>query len=170
MKNKKSIDFPAKLCEAVAEITEDFSFAYLKEAFVATLLDLARAHDGDDEDEDSSSKEEDPLDRYEFWRAFKAQVKILRREMGDDEGRGDDDDPDHVDPRPRTADAGFSGGNYVSPPTEYEAMFGKMRLQGSSQQAALPQHAARQSAPSASGPRDMFAPLAENRSKGVWDL
>ncbi|KAL5391416.1 hypothetical protein DPSP01_001285 [Paraphaeosphaeria sporulosa] len=181
LKNKKSIDFPSKLCDAVADITEDFSFAYLKEAFVATLLDLARAHDGDGEDEDSASKDDDPLDKYEFWRAFKAQVKILRREMGSDEGRDDDDgDGDHVDPQPRITVAGISGTEYVgmSPTTEYERMmpmFRKMRLQGSSHKAASPQGAAgsqpgRQSAPSARSPIDAFAPLAENRSKSVWDL
>ncbi|PVI01317.1 P-loop containing nucleoside triphosphate hydrolase protein, partial [Periconia macrospinosa] len=45
VKDKKDIEFPSKLCDAIAGITEDFSFAYLKEAFVATLLDLARNHD-----------------------------------------------------------------------------------------------------------------------------
>ncbi|KAF9730528.1 ATP-dependent Zn protease [Paraphaeosphaeria minitans] len=172
LKNRKSIDFPSTLCDAVAEITEDFSFAYLKEAFVATLLDLARTHDGDgdgdDGDEDSTNKEDDPLDKYEFWRAFKAQVKILRSEMGNDEGSGGDGD-----------DAGISGPGYVSvPATEYERimpMFRKMRLQDSSHKAASPQVAAgtepgRQSAPSARSPIDGFAPLADNRSKGVWVL
>ncbi|KAF2833650.1 P-loop containing nucleoside triphosphate hydrolase protein [Ophiobolus disseminans] len=84
LKDKKSIEFPVKLCNAIAEITEDFSFAYLKEAFVATLLDLARNADGDDDDADESAddKDDDPLDKYEFWRSFKAQVKILRDDMG----------------------------------------------------------------------------------------
>ena len=34
----KFIDFPAELSKAIAEITEGFSFAYLKEAFVTSLL------------------------------------------------------------------------------------------------------------------------------------
>jgi transitional endoplasmic reticulum ATPase len=67
----------------MADITEDFSFAYLKEAFVATLLDLARNADGDDDAEAvvGDDEEDDPLDKYEFWRTFKAQVKVLRDEM-----------------------------------------------------------------------------------------
>lgn len=84
MKNKKNIDFPSKLCDATAEITEDFSFAYLKEAFVATLLELARNDDGEDGEESSTEEgdDDDPFDKYEFWRVFKAQVKMLRSEMG----------------------------------------------------------------------------------------
>jgi len=38
----KDIVFPDKLCDAIAEITDDFSFAYMQEAFVAALLVLAR--------------------------------------------------------------------------------------------------------------------------------
>jgi transitional endoplasmic reticulum ATPase len=75
LKNKQSIEFPGKLCDAIADITDDFSFAYLKEAFVATLLELARKH-GDDDDEESyedDEDEDDPLEKYEFWRVFKAQ-------------------------------------------------------------------------------------------------
>ncbi|KAL9129775.1 MAG: hypothetical protein Q9175_007204, partial [Cornicularia normoerica] len=41
LKNKPSIKFPKKLSSAIASITQDFSFAYLKEAFVATLLAIA---------------------------------------------------------------------------------------------------------------------------------
>ncbi|KAH7132045.1 P-loop containing nucleoside triphosphate hydrolase protein [Dendryphion nanum] len=92
LQNKKEIDFPSKLCDAIADITEDFSFAYLKEAFVATLLDLARNREdeSDDENDDATSgeDEDDPLDKYEFWRTFKAQVKILRSEMGNSKATG----------------------------------------------------------------------------------
>ncbi|GME28395.1 ATPase AAA+ type core [Neofusicoccum parvum] len=45
LKGKKSIEFPDKLCPAIADITDGFSFAYLQEAFVATLLELARSGD-----------------------------------------------------------------------------------------------------------------------------
>lgn len=40
------IEFPDKICTAVAKITKDFSFAYLQEAMVASLLALAREKDG----------------------------------------------------------------------------------------------------------------------------
>jgi transitional endoplasmic reticulum ATPase len=69
IKSKEYIDFPAKLCQPIASITQNFSFAMLKEAFVATLLALARRRadaipcDGDDDD--------DGLEKYEFWRVIK---------------------------------------------------------------------------------------------------
>lgn len=84
LKNKPAIEFPKTLCSAVADITDDFSFAYMKEAFVATLLDLARNHatgDTSDEDGDSDDDDNDGLDKYKFWKVFKVQVKILRDEM-----------------------------------------------------------------------------------------
>lgn len=36
------LDFPAELCDVIATFTEGFSFAYLKELFVASLLNIAR--------------------------------------------------------------------------------------------------------------------------------
>jgi hypothetical protein len=65
----------------------------MKEAFVATLLELARNHgddsdDSDDEDDgagdnnDGDDNPDDPLDKYEFWRVIKEQIKLLREEMG----------------------------------------------------------------------------------------
>ena len=82
LKNKPSIKFPPKLSPAIAGITQDFSFAYLKEAFVATLLAIAgnrsengasMAHGGNEEGGD--------LDDYELWREMKKQVKLLREDM-----------------------------------------------------------------------------------------
>lgn len=76
LKNKPSIKFPKQLSPAIAGITQDFSFAYLKEAFVATLLVIAgnRA-------EDRFGGGDDDLDDYELWREMKNQVKLLRAEM-----------------------------------------------------------------------------------------
>ncbi|KAL8975141.1 MAG: hypothetical protein Q9197_000627 [Variospora fuerteventurae] len=81
LRGKPSIRFPRKLCGAIAGITDAFSFAYLQEAFVATLLTIAgnrsaesiRGGDGDDEGGD--------LDDYELWREMKKQVKALRNDM-----------------------------------------------------------------------------------------
>lgn len=39
------------LCPAIADITDDFSFAYMQEAFVATLLAIARGDSDEDTDE-----------------------------------------------------------------------------------------------------------------------
>jgi transitional endoplasmic reticulum ATPase len=38
---KKEVEFPEKMCKAVAGITDGFSFAYIQEAFVASLLAIA---------------------------------------------------------------------------------------------------------------------------------
>ena len=98
LRNRDSIPFPKILCPAIAQITEDFSFAYLKEAFVATLLAIANDRsDGDednstggsedDENEDDDDDDDDGLDRFELWREMKKQVKILRDDM--DAGAGE---------------------------------------------------------------------------------
>ncbi|KAF2644191.1 P-loop containing nucleoside triphosphate hydrolase protein [Massarina eburnea CBS 473.64] len=114
LEGKKDIDFPSKLCDAIADITDDFSFAYLKEAFVATLLELARNHDGDDDDDedeeeklstldhekDDDDDDDDPLNKYLFWRTIKAMVKSLRSDMSDDKPPKDGNDND-TKPEPR---------------------------------------------------------------------
>ena len=75
--SKPSIKFPKMLSPAIAGITQDFSFAYLKEAFVATLLAIAgnRSENGIEDEEDGD------LDKYELWREMKRQVKLLREDM-----------------------------------------------------------------------------------------
>jgi hypothetical protein len=83
LQDKPQIDFPKELCEKIAGITEDFSFAYLKEAFVATLLELARSTADDSDSDDEISCSDDPLGNNLFWQTFKEQVDILRKEMGD---------------------------------------------------------------------------------------
>lgn len=42
LSDNKEIDFPDKLCGRIADITDKFSFAYMQEAFVASLLAIAR--------------------------------------------------------------------------------------------------------------------------------
>lgn len=62
----------------MANITSGFSFAFLQECFVATLLTLARGETGlagTDDDED--------LEKYELWRLFKQQADALRKEITD---------------------------------------------------------------------------------------
>ncbi|MCJ1397465.1 hypothetical protein MMC11_000658 [Xylographa trunciseda] len=82
------IEFPRPLCAAIANITGAFSFAYMKEAFVASLLALVvrrkemvrglheRGSGGGD------------LDDLPLWKEIQKQVKNLRREleMGNDGG------------------------------------------------------------------------------------
>lgn len=53
-KAKSDVPFPDKLCLPIAKVTTGFSFAFLQEAFIATMLSIAR---------DSSSAEADQLEK-----------------------------------------------------------------------------------------------------------
>ncbi|KAB8337189.1 hypothetical protein FH972_021492 [Carpinus fangiana] len=102
-KSKSDIPFPTKLDKAIAGITDKFSFAYLQEAFIASLLIIAREgaeeEDGGVEDvadlagwfdgvhSRRGGGDGDELRGYKLWRVMKKQVAMLRREMGD--GRDD---------------------------------------------------------------------------------
>jgi transitional endoplasmic reticulum ATPase len=66
------IKFPEELCNTVADLTEGFSFAYMKEAFLASLLVVANG---------------DVKEGLEA--ALREQIKNLREEF---EGGGGDDD------------------------------------------------------------------------------
>ena len=80
LKSKPAIKFPKKLSPAIAGVTKDFSFAYLKEAFVATLLVIA-GHRSEDFIRSGDDDEGGDLDDYELWREMKKQVKLLRDDM-----------------------------------------------------------------------------------------
>ncbi|RPB14101.1 P-loop containing nucleoside triphosphate hydrolase protein [Morchella conica CCBAS932] len=76
LEGSDKIDFPDSLVDKIAEWTEDFSFAYLKEAFVSSLLIIAAregygGEDGDEGDEES------------FETVIKRQIETLKKEMGD---------------------------------------------------------------------------------------
>jgi transitional endoplasmic reticulum ATPase len=91
------IEFPKSLCVAAAKITDGFSFAYIQEAFLASLLAIAseRANASEpaaetDPDvgfdllDDSGSETEgegDDLEKVVLWVEFKKQVKTLREDM-----------------------------------------------------------------------------------------
>jgi transitional endoplasmic reticulum ATPase len=94
LSDNKEIEFPDKLCKAVAEITDGFSFAYMQEAFVAALLALAR--DGvtaavESEDDDSDwvgvcHVGDDDLEKLPLWVEIQKQVAILREGMDEEKG------------------------------------------------------------------------------------
>ncbi|OAL34645.1 hypothetical protein AYO20_06062 [Fonsecaea nubica] len=48
LRDNKDLEFPDEICTAAAKITADFSFAYIQEAFISALLEIAREKDGDD--------------------------------------------------------------------------------------------------------------------------
>jgi transitional endoplasmic reticulum ATPase len=45
LSDNDDVEFPDKLCPAIAKITKGFSFAYMQEAMVASLLAIARDSD-----------------------------------------------------------------------------------------------------------------------------
>ena len=56
LKDNKDLDFPDELCGKIAEITPKFSFAYMQEAFVASLLAIAARGGKSVEDADRDAK------------------------------------------------------------------------------------------------------------------
>ncbi|KAF2429739.1 P-loop containing nucleoside triphosphate hydrolase protein [Tothia fuscella] len=114
---EKKVDFPESMCKGIANITDGFSFAYIQEAFVASLLAIAARETEDSEPyvEKKSLVEEKSLweenqeriiwklhgfsldeddekkefEKLELWQEMKKQVKILREEMGGPDDGGD---------------------------------------------------------------------------------
>lgn len=78
-KNKK-VDFPEEMSERIAEITDDFSFAYMKEAFVAALLVIVARTD----EKSRFRRREDDLSGNILWEELKKQIASLRKEMDGD--------------------------------------------------------------------------------------
>ncbi|KAI5843818.1 P-loop containing nucleoside triphosphate hydrolase protein [Morchella snyderi] len=76
LEGNDKIDFPDSLVDKIAEWTEGFSFAYLKEAFVSSLL-LIAARESHGE-EDGGEGDEEP-----FETVIKRQIESLKKEMGD---------------------------------------------------------------------------------------
>ncbi|KUJ07990.1 P-loop containing nucleoside triphosphate hydrolase protein [Mollisia scopiformis] len=82
LRNNKKVDFPKVMSEKVAEITSDFSFAYMKEAFVAALLVIVARSD----EKSRLRRREDDLSGNVLWKELYKQIESLRREMdGDDD-------------------------------------------------------------------------------------
>jgi transitional endoplasmic reticulum ATPase len=109
--DEMEIDFPDVLLDKIAGITDGFSFAYMQEAFVSTLLVIAgqqeastdvsgQVSEGDvesvtdafevvgltesgEQSRDGNDDDvKDPLDRFVLWKEMKVQVALLKREIG----------------------------------------------------------------------------------------
>lgn len=85
LRDNKKIDFPKELSVRVADITADFSFAYMKEAFVAALLVIVARTE---EKKAKFRHREDELSGNILWKELKKQIDSLRKEM---DGEDDDD-------------------------------------------------------------------------------
>ncbi len=92
LSKNKSISFPPSLSTAIASMTEGFSFAYLKEAFIAALLVLVAAQravkSGTKPEERLSNNVPTPtpgsdtdLENNQLWQVLSKQVQTLRTEM-----------------------------------------------------------------------------------------
>jgi SpoVK/Ycf46/Vps4 family AAA+-type ATPase len=80
-KPDEKLEFPKKMCRAVASITDEFSFAYMQEAFVAALLTIASEQDESEAALEGKKPDGHELDRLPLWRELKRQVKILREDL-----------------------------------------------------------------------------------------
>ncbi|KAI9658836.1 MAG: hypothetical protein M1831_003862 [Alyxoria varia] len=171
------IPFPDKLCPAIADITHGFSFAFLQEAFVATLLAIARESSDDEIEEDGyegcedvadladrmeraavfpwrgkrdhhGDKSHPELDGYKLWRVFKVQVRMLREDM--------DHSPDDGPPKPRPAfpGAGYQGDDNGDNPVgkHNDASLSGPALPGQKAPRVRPERQPKELDPSSSGP------------------
>lgn len=80
LKDNKKVDFPEEMSAKVADITDDFSFAYMKEAFVAALLVIVAKRDV------REGGGGDGLSGNVLWEELKKQISALRKEMDDESG------------------------------------------------------------------------------------
>ena len=106
--NNKTINFPAKMCSAIAGITDGFSFAYLQEAFISSLLVIVNeqcknANEAHDDTTDSDSKS---LESILLWRVMCKQVETLRNEIKGSR-KSAKDAMEYIGPK-QTSKAGFA--------------------------------------------------------------
>ena len=113
--DNKAIDFPLSLCPAIAGITDGFSFAYLQEAFISSLLiivDQQRSSAATDtpkninnnNNNNNSSTETSQTDS--LWKVISRQVEMLRNEIQG--SRKSAKDAAEYDGPKRASKAGFS--------------------------------------------------------------
>lgn len=132
LKNKPTIKFPKLLSPAIAALTDGFSFAYLKEAFVASLLIIAGRR-AEESFRTGNDNDKDHLDDYELWREIKKQIKLLRDDMDSSSLRHSNPEflsfpPELPAPTPRMAGPNLAG-NHIphNPPAHTPALIGTSR-------------------------------------------
>ena len=104
----KAIDFPPRMCSAIAGITDDFSFAYVQEAFISSLLVVAneQSEAGKRAEEKTQSIDSNSLESVLFWRVMNQQVSMLRNEIKGS-GKSAEDAMAYNGPKPASK-AGFA--------------------------------------------------------------
>jgi transitional endoplasmic reticulum ATPase len=88
LKGNKRAVFLKELCPKIAKIMEGLSFAYMKEAFVATLLAVAKREDDDGLDDESEevgehfkNKNGDDIEDLIIWKEMERQIRIMREDI-----------------------------------------------------------------------------------------
>lgn len=82
LKDNEDVKFPDSLCEAIAKITDGFSFAYIQEAFVAALLTIAYSKHDEKENEVEKTGDE--------WEVLESNVeKLVKLELSDSVGESE---------------------------------------------------------------------------------
>ncbi|ORY59127.1 P-loop containing nucleoside triphosphate hydrolase protein [Pseudomassariella vexata] len=96
LSDNKDIEFPNELCNAIAATTDDFSFAYIQEAFVAALLSIAQKSKKPGKSDEAGWTEDlgdgwvgilgggdadGDLEKLVLWAEIKKQIAILREGM-----------------------------------------------------------------------------------------
>lgn len=78
LNGRPGIAFPDSLVGKIVELTEGFSFAYMKEAFVSTLLLVAAGEGGGDSDDEGVGASDD---EGVFERIITQQLKNLKLQI-----------------------------------------------------------------------------------------
>ena len=83
--NNKAINFPEKMSAAIAGITDGFSFAYLQEAFISSLLvmvnEMQIPGDNANVSDEAVDGDSQNLETVMLWLVMKKQVETLRNEI-----------------------------------------------------------------------------------------
>jgi len=86
----EDVKFPDELCLAIAKITDGFSFAYIQEAFVAALVEIAAG--GEAAADGEIKRDTVVMDEWEFVEEEEGEGEEGRSANADSPGGGDDDD------------------------------------------------------------------------------
>lgn len=106
LKDNKDVEFPDQLLTPMAKLMDGFSFAYMQEAFISTLLkianeggkkpgkedvesekqkdkawDLVELEDELEEVTSGGGDSDEDLDKYLLWRELRVQIANLRKEL-----------------------------------------------------------------------------------------
>lgn len=108
--SNRAIDSPAEFSEAIAENTDEFSFAYLKEAFITSLLIIVAILRGSNKDFENSpkidgDKSQDAASMFQsnlLYRVIIKQIQTLRNEMEGNRKSAEDAEKNRVPIGPST--------------------------------------------------------------------